>query len=366
MKNRCAYRLEKTNKQWKGKDCYGCLHHETCVIEKVKRGGIASCDTCPDRLEPDDGEFSAKWKDPLRVVNSRKDDASCLEGMLNGTPTFLVCGGPSAKPHLEALNRRGVFTLAVNNAAAHVVRANAFVCSDPPRKFHHSIWLDPRMMKFVPIPKMNGYRALLQKKEDGVFEKIETKVPDCPNVWGFHRNDWFVPDSAFFETDGACWGNLNSGVKRTGELKTVCTMLLAIRLLYYLGSRRIFLVGVDFHMNQGRKYAFNQERTQGACNSNMKQYGVVNDWLCRLAESKALDKFGLEIFNCCPDSGLRAFAHAPIDKAIASAVGIITEENDLSGWYEKADCPKCKSWHVRFDDGSCECLDCGEKWEIKK
>jgi hypothetical protein len=191
-------------------------------------------------------------------------------------------------------------------------------------------------MKFVPTPKMSGRRARLRKKiGEGEFKKIKQKVPACPNVWAFRRESWFVPDDSFFTEIGACWGNLNVGVEKTGDKKTVCTLLLGLRLLYYLGSRRIYLVGVDFRMSPDRGYSFAQGRDQGACNSNNRQFSVVNDWICRLCDSGALERFGLEVYNCYQNSGLRAFPYVPFEEAVKDARGIVEDEPDLVGWYEK-------------------------------
>ena len=84
------------------------------------------------------------------------------------------------------------------------------------------------------------FRPLL--RPDGV----QLATCDCPNTWGFSRRGWMSPDDTFFTESGAAWGNLNAGVERTGEDKTVCTMLLGLRILYHLGAREIYLIGVDF------------------------------------------------------------------------------------------------------------------------
>jgi hypothetical protein len=138
----------------------------------------------------------------------------------------------------------------------------------------------------------------------------------------------------------AAWGNHNAGVERTGEPKTVCTLLLGLRLLYYLGARRIFLVGVDFFMDPKKdlldNYAFGEERDNNACRSNNAQYRIVNQWLCSMQENGIFDQFGLEIYNCCENSGLRAFPYVPFDVAVDNArEGIPEEPYNLKNWYKK-------------------------------
>jgi hypothetical protein len=226
--------------------------------------------------------------------------------------------------------------MAVNNSAGHPrIRPQAFVCADPPKKFSHSIWLDPGIMKFVPTPKMTGSRGSLRKKINGEFSVLEQSVMECPNVWGFSRCSWLMPDDSFFNQSDACWGNHQKGVEKTGQPKTVCTMLLAIRLLHYLGASVVYLVGVDFRMSVDYGYSFNQGRDSGAATSNNAQFAVVNQWLCQMQNDGVFERAGMKIYNTFELSGLRAFPYVPFDEAIDQAQGIIENRPDLSNWYEK-------------------------------
>jgi len=276
-------------------------------------------------------------KDNLIILDRERNPTTCLHNLLAGRSAFLVCGGPSSNDSpLEMLSSRGIWSLAVNNSAGHPrIRPQAFVCADPPNKFSHSIWLDPGILKFVPTPKMGGRRGNLRQKINGAFQPLEKSILDCPNVWGFNRNSWLTPNDDFFQSDGACWGNHQSGVEKTGQPKTVCTMLLAIRLLRYLGASKIYMVGVDFRMTPDKGYSFNQGRDQAACESNSAQFVIVNDWLCEMQSSGVFKRAGLQIFNTFERSGLRAFPFVPFVDAIKEARGIIEETPDCSGWYEK-------------------------------
>lgn len=326
------------------------------------------CKDCKQKLTLEDEHFQEKWVDPLIILDRRRTKTPNLQNLLAGGSAFLVGGGPSTNDiPLEQLNQRGIFSLGINNAAAHPrFRASAFVCSDPPMKFSHSIWLDPHCMKFVPSPKMTGGRQKLRYKRDGVFNRLDKGVSDCPNVWGFQRHSWFTPNENFFLSDGACWGNHNSGVKKTGEKKTVCTMLLGLRLLHYLGAKRIFLVGIDFLMNPGAVYSFDQFKSDGGCRSNNNQFMVVNEWLYRMEKDGVFSKFGLEIFNCYNRSGLRAFPFVEFEDAINIATENVEQIPDLEFWYEKTSCPKCKNWHIDCNNEMAMCVDCGEKFPYSK
>lgn len=276
--------------------------------------------------------------DPLMVTDRLKNRVD-LSGMLANRPAaFLVCGGPSLNLIDPALlNQRGLFTMAVNNAAAwKSFRPSAFVCSDPPMKFHLGIWLDPSVMKFIPLPKLKGGRGVLRKKEEDKFTKTDFSACHCPNVWGFLRRSWMALDDTFFTEEGAAWGNLDEGVMRVGLPKTVNTMLLGIRLLYYLGARQIFLVGCDFKMIEGNTYAFDQGKGDDGVSSNNVQYQNVNEWLTKLQEDGIFSKFGLTIMNTSMNSELKAFPKVSIDAALQTALkGFPQCPLDLNGWYEK-------------------------------
>jgi len=337
--------------------------HQCFLKEECKSEESASC---VEKLLLEDPDFLNKWKDPLVVLDRNRNPTVSVRNLLAGGPAFLVGGGPSTKSiPLELLNSRGIFSLGVNNSAAHPrFRASAFVCSDPPLKFSNSIWFDPHVMKFVPTPKMTGNREKLREKRNGVFFKSAKKVSDCPNIWGFKRDSWLWPDARFFLQDGAPWGNHDIGVAKTKETKTVCTLLLGLRLLHYLGAKRIFLVGVDFLMTPGQVYSFSQTKSDGGCGSNNNQFSVVNEWLCRMGNNGVFKKFGLEVYNCYEMSGLRAFPYLPFETAIEVATNSVEQIPDLSGWYEKSSCPKCKSWHIQWGDEK-TCLDCGEKFQAE-
>ncbi len=290
---------------------------------------------------------SEAFIDPLTILDRTRTPNHSLRNMLAGRPIFLVVGGPSLKQiPIEQLKQRGVWSIAVNNAAGYCW-TNAFVCADPPLKFHHGIWLDPTVMKFVPIAKMTGRRSRLKEKVGEEFIDLERDgksvgVPDCPNVWAFGRRSWLQPDGTFFTDTDAAWGNHQSGCNRTGQQKTVCTMLLAIRLAYYLSGRgcRIYLLGCSWRMNPEagvqENYAFGQSRLPDAVKSNNDQYEIAGGWLSEMQNNGTFAKYGLEIYNCYERSALRAFPYVPFDMALQDVLrGFPKEPLDCGGWYEK-------------------------------
>lgn len=291
--------------------------------------------------------------DPLIVTDKNKQRTNifrdCAKVGNSRCVGFLVCGGPSAKElDLSLLEQRGIWSMAVNNMAGYF-KPNCFVCSDPPSKFSDGIWLDPGVMKFVPVPKLIKKRGRLRRKVGEAFQSLEINgehlsACDCPNTWGFERRAWFQPDETFFTDESASWGNHNAGCNRTGLEKTVCTMLLGIRLLFYMGVRTLYLCGVDLHMNPNadllNNYAFPEERDRGAIQSNNEQYRIVNKWLCEMQESGIFARFGMEIYNCNENSALEAFPHVPYNLALQDALKYYPQTDeynrlDCKGFYKK-------------------------------
>lgn len=285
--------------------------------------------------------------DELLVYDRAKNPVGhALRDLWRPNPGFLVCGGPSLKQHdLSALRERGVMSLGVNNVSG-LAPVRAFVCSDPPEKFHHGIWLDPAILKLVPSPKLP--KRVRAKLTDGSFRHTSYRVMDCPNVWGFARCTEFDP-ATFLTSLSASWGVSAANSEATGRPKVYFTMLLGLRLLHYLGCRRVYLLGVDFHMTAepGGGYAFSQNRWPGAAAGNNNSYRLVAGML---AECKPyFDRAGFEVYNCNPTSSLRVFPHVPFEAAVEDCRGGVPREPfDLAGWYEKPGAPD----HQEEDRGS--------------
>lgn len=271
--------------------------------------------------------------DPLEVFDRWRRPTESLRDLWRGSAGFLVCGGPSLKTlPIERLKERGIVSLGINNASGFApVRAATW--SDPTEKFHHGISLDPAVLKLVPEARLND--AIAVKLPSGEFAWADMQLGDCPNVWGFNRNcEWF-PEK-FLTDKAATWGNNDAGVALTKRPKIIFTFFLGLRLLHYLGCRRIYLLGADFAMTDapGGGYAFNEARDAGAAKCNNDHYRRANGMLLELAPM--LKAGGFEVLNCNKQSSLEAFPFCPFDKALADCRGNVPAEPfDLNGWYAK-------------------------------
>jgi hypothetical protein len=227
-----------------------------------------------------------------------------------------VLNGPSLVSgdyDLSKLNSPGVITYGVNNGPS-TFRPTFWSCVDDPGRFLKSIWLDPRITKFVPHAHAEkpifDNETWNEMREDG----RRVLVGECPNCVFFHRNEKFVANRWLFE-DKINWGNH----KDYGGCRTV--MLPALRILFLLGFRKVYLLGADFTMTEEYAYHFDEKREKGAVNCNMKTYKRMRDeYFPKL--KPFFKEEGFEVYNCNPDSGLKdTFDFISFDDAISECTG---------------------------------------------
>ena len=271
-------------------------------------------------------------KDPLVFYDRHSQPIGhALRDMWQGCAAFYVCGGPSLKQiDLSFLKERGIVSLGVNNVAGYApVRAMVF--SDPASKFHHGIFFDAAMYKFVPKPKLS--ERVRAKLPDGTFQWTAYEVRHCPTVFGFDR-DGRWEDGTFLTREAASWGVSKKHKENQGKDTILFSFFLGLRLLHYLGVRRIYMLGVDFGMDAEHGYAFDQYRHPGACDSNNNSYRVATKMLIKLRPE--LEQAGLQVFQTNPESNLRVFDYVPLEDAITDCRGLVPPEPfDMRGWYEK-------------------------------
>lgn len=269
-------------------------------------------------LTPDEWERLPQWKknrtpkpaaaasvgsQPLLFKIDGRDVT--LRNQYKGATAFLICGGPSfAEVDHSRLRQPGILTMGVNNSVK-TFRPNLWVAVDEANHFLRSIWYDPTITKFFP----QG-RQLDRIFDSDAWAWTDRRVTDCPNVVLYQRHTGFKAET-FLTEPTICWGN---DAKQGGGRSV---MLVAIRLLYELGIRRVFLLGADFNMQAGKSYHFDQAKSQGAANSNNATYRVLNERFTQLRP--IFEQHGFHVYNCNPRSKLTAFDHVPYDRAVQLA-----------------------------------------------
>ena len=254
-----------------------------------------------------------------------------LCGVSRNATAFLIASGPSLWA-LDLSKAGSVWTMTLNNGPA-TFRPNANCTVDEPGRFSFSTWLDPRITKFMPMAHFekalwDNRRLLVDGEWVQKWEPAKLRVGDCPNVIGFRRNEKFHAPRWLHE-DTINWGNH----AKFGGGRSV--MLAAIRILYLLGFRRVYLVGVDFEMTPEKKYHFPEERTAAAIRGNMTTYAKLQQWFTELQPHFL--KAGFVVKNCNPHSKLTAFPFLPYAEAIAEATAHLGDYRNerTTGMYRK-------------------------------
>lgn len=267
----------------------------------------------------------------LILYDSSGKNVVWKKDMFRGIGGFLVCGGPSLDDYdLDKLQLPSVISMGVNNAAAYA-RTTHFICADPPGKFHGDIFLDAKVCKILPHRKM---KAHICTKVDGVFFDTGYLASDCPNVFSFvdqTKNDLCKLDE-FLTVPRPIWGyRTEQEAKSHGRTKYLNAMFYGVRIMHYLGIRRLYLLGVDFSMSADRSYAW-EGRGAAVAAGNNEHYRSHNGMF---AEMKShFDEQGFQVFNCAKRSGLTAFPHVSYADAIKDCTrGLTTNPKDLIGWY---------------------------------
>lgn len=272
-----------------------------------------------------------------------------LGDIYRGQSAFLILGGPSfgelingetefrgkKVSNRELLNSPGFVTMSVNNSPK-TFRPNMWTLVDDPGNFIKSIWLDPKIMKFVPFD-----HAEKRIFDNEAWKEMDIVTGECPNVHFYRRNEHFTPSQ--FLTEGSFnWGEHSESLDTLGNKGGRSVMLVALRMLYYLGIRKIFLLGCDFKMDENNKYHFDQDRTTASQRGNNSTYEILKKRFAALAPE--FEKAGLKVFNCNLNSGLTAFPMMPFEEAIHIATKNMPDVSNerTAGLYDRKAQEKAK------------------------
>lgn len=249
-----------------------------------------------------------------------------LENFYKGAAAFLICGGPSlASVNLDSIDAPGVLTMGVNNSVK-IFRPNLGCVVDDPANFVRSLWFDPTIVKFArqyytkAHYKDNGENSSLIFDSDA-WSITDVEVKNCPATLFYRHNSNFCPER-FLSEETICWGDVGGGAVKTGT-NTVYNgnrpnvrsiMLVALKILYRLGVRQVYLLGADFKMTARNSYAFSQGRDKININYNNRSYQVMDERFGQLRPYFELA--GFEVFNSTAGSMLKAFDAVPYEVAI--------------------------------------------------
>jgi len=285
------------------------------------------------QAEPNDRLLRYRPTIGQAAIYDSHDKQVQFNDMYAGYAAFLLCGGPSlARMDLEPLRERGMLTMAVNNACA-VFKPNLWTHMDAPGRFLENNWLDATVMKFSMF---SHHWANIRQRDPQSRELLlsDLTVAQLPNTWFYHADEYFDPNTYLTSHAFSC-GCKDGATDSLGNVGSRSVMLIALKLLYVLGVRTVYLVGCDFRMQHDtpNNYAFPQSRAPSTIDANNRAYSTLNSRLSALRPK--FEDVGYNVFNCTPNSGLNAFPHVPYEVAVKAASKVCNELPIITeGYYD--------------------------------
>lgn len=239
----------------------------------------------------------------IRTHKEKLQRYADLEDLFAGQTAFLMGGAPSIKEQpLELLQKRGVLTAAMNNAAIHF-QPDIWISSDRPECYEPQILLDPKIMKFAPI----GHADV---RLDGPYKG--RRYGAMPNMF-FYKQDPNVPWEHFLE-------------QHTGVPWYHNTLMSSIHILYRLGIKSIILGGSDFGFTKdGPQYAHDAKLGKLQQKWNTDLYNSLVEDLRILASY--FESMGLQFMDCSVNSRLhQTYQKLSMEDAIRKCLAQFPDE----------------------------------------
>lgn len=211
----------------------------------------------------------------------------------NREMAFLLGRGYSATwQRRQELKIAQIPVMAINDYPEDGPVPRFWVGGDYPGFYPERIWSDGSVMKFSPVP----FTKMIRPRGPGPW----ATSPDAPNAHFFHRLTDDTELDSWLDLPYIPWGTSIYGENVPPSFwphnGAKCSMLLGIRLLWHLGYREIFLLGVDC--------APHQHTSPGYWPAVFHLLGLLRP---------VFDARGLSVYQTNPDSHLRVFDICPFD-----------------------------------------------------
>lgn len=273
------------------------------------------------------------YKNEMPLLYNVEGAGLFLRNHYKDTSIFFIGAGPSLLDYdLASLSQRGLITFGVNGVATKTFRPNLWTCVDTPLSFHESIWLDPAITKFIS-GGWSGHKFSTENRGQS-----DLVVSQCPNIILYDKNDFFEPDK-FFEEQTIAWGCAENVKDILGITGGRSVMLVAFKIIAYLGFKRIYLLGCDFNMQydpekngKGITYAFNQYKNQKACSTNNTSFIRIEKRLKSLLPG--LKQQNIKVYNCNEKSKLEIFPYKSFDDCKKQALKNFPAKITTQGLYK--------------------------------
>lgn len=327
-----------------GEPSFKCAVHGEAALSRC-----VVCNEFVPRVEPEsrDPGKTVVGQHPKKMIINRAGEFVDLAWLLDGSTAFAVLGGPSlASLDLEQLRRRGVLIFSTNNCPAALpagIRPHVWLHTDPTHKFSDQLWRDPAVLKFspanewraathVPRPTNAKPKGIRRRTQAGNLEFLPgIAARNMPNCFGYSRNSTFDPANWLWEPS-INRGNDKQSAATNGWPHCINTMFSLLRLAFYLGVKRLYLLGCDFVMRPTRPYAFDQGKHAKGCEGNNLHYAAM----CVMFDALRphLDAFGFEVINATAGSGCWSFPRISFDDALETTTRDFNDRIDPRGWYD--------------------------------
>lgn len=226
------------------------------------------------------------------LLFTRENHNLWLGDTYRGKSCFIILNGNSFTKLLEEFSRKhnmsykkmlespGFVTMTVDESI-NLYRSDMWVSVEEPTKFTNSTYQDPKIQKF--IPKEYQERIVKEYSIDGAEE---FRVGDYPNISYFMRNNFFNENQFLYESN--FYGN--------------DSLLAAIKILYYMGCRKIYLLGYEVNKNNDKDLKLLEKLNL------LKSHFIKND---------------LYVYNCGEENHLLKYDKVSFDEAWSQATSKI-------------------------------------------
>lgn len=309
--------------------CLGCEHQlppESVPSRTQPTANRPQADPGPTRPKPARAPVLDAPVTRGFLFDSHGRSCDHMADQARGATVFLCCGGPSlATMPLHLLQQRGITIAAVNQCGAVNVRPHLWFSVDDPGHFHESLWRDPAVTKFTRRVIANGQ---LRSRIGDEWRTNGTEARHCPNVFFYEHSFGFTAET-FLSLPRVAWGGKAEIRGKNRDTKSV--FLVALRMLYWLGYRRVVLVGADFHYRPEATYSFTNPKSPNACGTNNNTMRILDGWMAELRPYFEAAGFG--IYNATPGSRLLAFDAVDFAAEVEAAALMQPTASDVAGMY---------------------------------
>lgn len=216
---------------------------------------------------------------------------------------FFLCTGPSLNNYdLTKLNNK--ITYSIKTIPLTHYKTTMWCGMEKHNEISAEILEDPTIIKFVSDNVYNANYVTNGKLK--TFYNLQ-------NIFWFSLSIHYQANT-FFSSPDVSWGLPKNARDEDRIPGRRSIMLASFKLFYYLGFKRIVLLGCDFNMTPEQAYCYGRKKGIIACQENNVLYETLQKRFTRLKPYIA--QAGIEVFNCNPNSRLTVFPYKSYESCL--------------------------------------------------